>query len=146
MEKQDFSITTVVNQSPAEVFNTLLNVRTWWSGLHGETFEGSSENIGDEFSFRAGAGAHYTKQKMVELVPDKRVVWLVTEANLSFVDKTDEWNGTRICFDLSEEEGKTKVVFTHVGLLPDFECYNSCAAAWTQYLQERLTTTLNERK
>lgn len=142
MKNQDFTTTIVVKQSPADVFKTLLNVRAWWSGLYDESFEGSSEKVGDEFSFCAGGGAHYTKQKLVELVPNKKVVWLVTEANLSFVDKTDEWNGTKISFEILEQDDKTKIVFSHLGLVPEFECYDSCAPAWKQYVQERLTDAL----
>lgn len=144
MQNNHFTTTILVEQSPAEVYNTILNVRAWWSGLYDESFDGSSERLGDEFSFLAGGGVHYTKQKLVELVPNKKVVWLVTEANLSFVDKTDEWNDTRISFGISEESGKTKIVFTHIGLVPEFECYNSCAPAWTQYIQQQLTAAITK--
>jgi hypothetical protein len=146
MDNQDFTTTIWVEQTPAEVFNTILNVRAWWSGLFDESFDGSSEKLGDEFSFHAGGGVHYTKQKLVELVPDEKVVWLVTEANLSFVDKTDEWTGTKISFDISRELDKTKIVFTHIGLVPEFECYDSCAPAWTQYMQERLVNAVIQTK
>lgn len=146
MKNQDFTTTLLVDRPPAEVFTTLLDVRAWWSGLFDESFEGSSEKVGEEFRFRAGGGAHYTKQKLVELLPNKRVVWLVTESNLSFVDKTDEWTGTKIGFELAEEGNKTKIVFTHQGLVPSFECYEACAPAWTQYIQERLTQALTKSK
>ena len=144
MENQDFSITLWVKQSPKEAFGVILSVRAWWSGLFGESFEGSSEKLGDEFSFLAGQGAHYSKQKLVELVPDKKVVWLVTESNLSFADKADEWNGTKISFEISPEQDGTRIVFTHIGLIPEFECYGSCAPAWTKYLQERLTNAITQ--
>ena len=144
MKNQDFTTTISVGQTPAEAYKTILNVRAWWSGLYDESFKGSSEKVGDEFSFLAGGGVHYTKQKLVELVPNRKVVWLVTDANLSFVDTTDEWNDTRISFDISEESGKTKIVFTHIGLVPEFECYDSCAPAWTQYIQEQLTAAITK--
>jgi len=145
MNNQDFTTTVLVEQTPEEVYKTILNVRAWWSGLYDESFEGSSEKTGDEFSFFAGGGAHYTKQKLVELVPNKKVVWQVTEANLSFVDKTDEWKGTKISFDIGEESGKTKIVFTHIGLVPEFACYDSCAPAWTQYMHERLVAAIEKQ-
>jgi len=144
MNNQDFSTTVWLDQSPTRVYNTILDVRAWWSGLHGESFEGSSAKLGDEFRFVAGGGMHDTTQKLVELVPDKKVVWLVTNANLSFVNKTDEWKDTHISFDISEEAGRTKVVFTHIGLVPTFQCYDSCAPAWTQYIQEQLTAALQK--
>jgi hypothetical protein len=83
---------------------------------------------------------------LVELLPGKKVVWVVTDANLSFVDKTDEWNGTKICFEISQEQDKTKIVFTHIGLVPEFECYDSCASAWTQYIHERLAEVLRYKE
>ncbi len=144
MKQQNFTTTILVEQTPGEAYNAILDVRSWWSGLYGESFEGNSEQLGDEFSFRAGDGAHYTKQKLVELVPNKKVTWLVTEANLSFVDKTDEWEGTMFGFEISQEAGKTKIVFTHKGLVPDFECYDACAPAWTQYMQEKLTAAIKQ--
>ena len=142
MKNQDFTITLWAEQTPEKIFPTILDVKAWWSGLHNELFEGSSEKPGDEFSFLAGGGAHYTKQKMIALVPNRKVTWLVTEATLSFVDTPDEWEGTTICFELSQESGKTKIVFTHIGLVPELACYNSCAPAWTQYLQERLSAAI----
>src|SRR4051812_45884627 len=108
MKNQDFTTTILVDQTPVDIFKTLKNVRTWWSGLYDESFEGSSEKIGDEFSFLAGGGVHYTKQKLVELVPNKKLVWEVTESNLSFVDTTDEWTGTKISFEIIPEGDKTK--------------------------------------
>ena len=142
MNDQHFTTTILVDQQPAAVYNTILDVRSWWSGLYGETFEGSSEKQGDEFSFLAGGGMHYTKQKLVELVPNEKLVWLVTEANLSFVEKNDEWKGTKLMFEISPERDKTRVVFTHIGLVPEFQCYNSCAPAWTQYVQEKLLAAI----
>jgi len=145
MQNKNFTTTLLVTQTPTEVFNTLLNVRAWWSGLFGEVFEGSHQQIGDEFSFRAGDGVHYSKQKLVELVPGKKLSWLVTESNLNFIAKTDEWNGTKLSFEISEEAGKTKIVFTHIGLIPEIECYDSCSGAWTQYIQEKLVEAITKQ-
>jgi hypothetical protein len=113
----------------------LLQVPQWWSGLYEETIKGESQRVNDEFSFKAGGGAHFSKQKLEELLPDKRIVWKVTDSNLSFLNRTDEWTGTTISFDIAEEGGKTKVTFTHHGLVPHIECYDSCAGAWTQYMK-----------
>lgn len=146
MKNQNFTSTLQVEQSPEEVFKTLLNVREWWSGLFDESFEGSSEITGDEFSFRAGAGAHYSKQKLIEVVPHEKLVWEVTDSNLSFVDKPDEWVGTRLSFEISKGSDQTNVKFSHEGLVPEMECYDSCSSAWSQYIQERLPAALSEEK
>lgn len=142
MKKKNFTTMLLVEQTPKEVFNAITNVRGWWSGLYSEEFEGSSDKLNDEFTFLAGDGAHYTKQKLIELIPDKKIVWLVTDSKLTFVENETEWTGTKISFDISKEDNKTKIVFTHMGLVPEFECYNSCAPAWTQYIQERLLLSL----
>ena len=149
MTKQNFKNYTFSIEStdtPKNIFNTLLNVRGWWSGLYSETIEGNPDKPGDEFTFRAGGGAHYSKQKLVELIPDKKVVWLVTDSNLNFLEKPNEWTGTKICFEISEHEGKTQVRFTHVGLVPEIECYNSCSSAWSQYMQQFLSPLITKVK
>jgi hypothetical protein len=143
MTTTDFTTTLLVDQSPIEVFEAIKNVRGWWSGLFAEEFEGDSNQIGDEFTFLAGEGVHYTKQKLVELIPNQKVVWLVTDSKLTFVENQTEWTGTKLCFELSTVDNQTKIVFTHIGLIPTFECYDSCAPAWTQYMQERLLNFLN---
>lgn len=135
MANKNFQYSFTTSKNPIEVFAHLINPKNWWIGLFGETIEGKSENVNDEFSFRAGNGVHYSNQKLIELVADKKIVWLVTESNLSFLKNPDEWAGTKICFDIEQVGDKTKVTFTHFGLIPQFECYGGCSSAWTQYLQ-----------
>lgn len=134
----------LVDRAPAEVFRTILDVASWWSGIYGESLEGESKEVGDEFIFQAGAGAHYSKQKMTECVPNEKVAWLVTESRLSFLADPGEWKGTKIRFDLSREKNKTKVVFTHIGLVAELECYQACAPGWTRYLEERLVKLIDK--
>jgi len=98
-----------VEQSTKEIFNAVMNVREWWSGLYSEEIEGSLGKINDEFTFRADEGVHYSKQKLVELVPDKKIVWLVTESELTFIEKKDEWTGTKLSFEFAAKGDKTQV-------------------------------------
>jgi len=146
MEVKDFTCTIFTDKTPEDVFDTVRNVRLWWSGLYAEEFTGSSEKLDDEFSFRAGDGAHYSKQKLIEIIPNQRLVWRVEESALTFLHDTSEWTGTTIAFDIHENSGKTQITFTHSGLTPEMECYTSCAPAWTAYLQEKLTPLLNGNK
>lgn len=134
LEKKNFTYTIKTSKSIHEVYTMLLDIKQWWFGLYEETINGKSTKPDDEFTFKAGGGLHYTKQKLIELVPEKKIVWLVTESNLSFLSDPAEWEGTKIRFDLSTEGKNTLVTFTHEGLVPQIECYDNCSAAWTGYM------------
>lgn len=135
MNNTSFQYSFTTSKKESEVFAHLKNPKNWWVGLFGETIEGNSDAINDAFSFRAGDGVHYSNQKLVALIPDNKIVWLVTESNLSFLQNTNEWAGTKICFDFENLGDKTSITFTHEGLIPTIECYGNCTSAWTQYLQ-----------
>lgn len=134
MKKENYTYSFVTPKTTSAVFNLLQDIKQWWSGLYNETIKGKSRNVGDEFTFEAGDGVHYSKQKLTELVPDKTIAWEVTDSKLSFLNDPTEWNGTKIKFELSPEGNNTKVTFTHEGLVPQIECYDSCSSAWTGYL------------
>lgn len=132
---ESFTYNFESSKSPKTVYETLLDINAWWSGLYGEEIKGTSNKLNGEFTFQAGGGAHYSKQKLIELVPNKKIVWLVTESNLSFLKKQEEWTNTKLCFDISRRGNKTIVAFTHQDLVPKIECYESCSGAWTRYLE-----------
>jgi hypothetical protein len=136
MTNQNFSYSFKTSKSPEDVFDILSDPKKWWVGLHNESIKGKSKKLNDEFSFSAGDGAHFSLQKLIESVPGEKISWQVTESNLSFLRKPDEWTGTKIGFVISEENNNTNVVFTHEGLVPKIECYGGCAGAWTKYLEK----------
>lgn len=134
MSSYSFEIKT--QRSPKELFELLLEIKKWWSGIYDETIAGTSKEVNDEFSFSAGGGMHFSKQKLIEQIPYKKIVWEVIESNLSFLDNSKEWEHTRLRFDISENPGnKTKLTFTHEGLTPNIECYEQCTSAWSQYFK-----------
>ena len=136
-----FTSAFTVSQSPDEVFAAINNVRGWWSG----DIDGSTDELGAEFTYRY-QDVHRSKQKITELVRGKRVAWHVVEGYLQFtVDKT-EWTGTDITFDISQVEGGTEVRFTHVGLVPDYECFESCSSAWGFYINNSLRSLITTGK
>lgn len=146
MPKSDFKFTLSTDQTAEQVFRAITNVRGWWSGYHGELIEGGTANLNDEFTFSAGEGAHYSKQKLIEVIPNKKIVWLITDSELKFVHEKHEWTGTKVIFDIAEKDGKTELTFIHEGLNPDFECYDVCAPTWSQYLQNRLLPLIEAQR
>jgi hypothetical protein len=70
----------------------------------------------------------------------------VAEASLNFVKDKDEWNGTDIVFEITATQGKTELRFTHVGLVPAFECYGGCSGAWGFYVGESLRSLITTGK
>jgi hypothetical protein len=135
--KKDFTTTFSVDQTPEEAFRAITNVRAWWSG----EIEGPTDELGGEFTYRY-ENLHYSKQKVTELVPGKRVVWLVLDSHLSFVEDKREWSGTRVTFDIARKGSKTEVRFTHAGLVPAHECYGACSEAWGSYIRGSLRSLI----
>jgi hypothetical protein len=82
----------------------------------------------------------------VEVIPNKKIVWLITDSHLTFIKDKTQWNRTKVIFDISRKSGKTQLVFTHEGLVPEVECYHACSPAWTQYIQHSLRSLITTGK
>lgn len=141
MNDQSFTTAFTVNQTPEEAFAAINNVRGWWSG----NIEGSTDRIGDVWTYRY-EDVHYSKQKITELIPGKKVVWLVLDSYLNFVKDKTEWNGSKITFEVSKKEKKTEVRFTHVGLIAEYECFDACSNAWSSYINGSLRRLITKGK
>jgi hypothetical protein len=141
MKKENFTTTIEVAQSPQQVFDAINNVRGWWQG----EIKGNTNKLNDEFTYQMEE-FHFSKQKIVEIIPYKKIVWLVTESKLNFLKKKDEWNGTRIIFEISETNNKTQLRFTHAGLSEDIECYGACSNAWSLLINKSLFSLITTGK
>jgi|SRR6516164_5458911 hypothetical protein len=125
----DFTVDLEVAKTPRVVFAAINNVRGWWS----KALEGHSQSLNDEFIYRHGE-IHYSKQKLIEVVPDKKVVWLILDSRLNFIKHKSEWNGTKVSFEISKKGNNTMLQFTHQGLAPSLECFDACSGGWSYYL------------
>ena len=141
MKKQDFISSFTVDRSPEDVFKAINDVRGWWSG----EIDGDTDRLGAEFTYRY-KDLHTSTQKVTEFVPGKKVVWHVTDAELTFVKDTKEWVGTEIVFEIAREGGKTELRFTHAGLTPAFQCYGGCSNAWGALVGNNLRNLVTSGK
>ena len=141
MEKQNYTASLKVDAPPQEVFKSINNVTEWWT----ENLEGSSQKLNDEFTVQFG-NIHYSSQKLVEFIPNKKVVWLVTDSHLSWIKDKQEWTNTKISFEIISKGTYTQLIFTHIGLVPEIECYNDCRKGWDQYIKNSLFRLLTSGK
>lgn len=128
-----FTTRFVVDQSPDVVFSAISSPRLWWSGDH----EGEPKAVGDVFVYRY-EDLHHSTQRVSELVPGERVVWTVVDCQLNYLDDVTEWTGTSIEFDIRQQGTKTEVTFSHVGLTPGVECFETCTSSWSRLIQGSL--------
>jgi hypothetical protein len=141
MKEQDYHTSITMIATANEAFECINNVAKWWT----ENVEGNSQKPEDEFIVRFG-NVHYSKQKLIEVVPGKKIVWLITDSKLSFIKDKQEWTNTKIIFEISTENDETKIHFMHKGLVPEVECFDACSNAWSQYIQQSLWSLVTTGK
>jgi hypothetical protein len=131
---EGFSTAIEVSTSPQVVFNCITDVKNYWS----KDFEGSSKKLNDEFIIHH-PGQHYSRQKLVEVIPDQKIVWLVTESRLDWLQKDkQEWTNSKMIFQITPAANKTILHFTHEGLVPEKECYGMCQKGWSMIIKDWL--------
>lgn len=136
MANKSFTAKIEVSKSPQEVFSCITkDVAKWWGG---KDCEGSGINLHDEFVIHH-PNAHYSKQKLIEVIPNRKIVWLVTESTLHWLQKDKhEWKNTKMSFEISTAKDKTVVQFTHEGLVSGKECYDMCSQGWNMVIKDYL--------
>ena len=141
MENKDFTTTIKVDQSPLQAFEAVTNVRGWWS----QEIEGGTSRLNDEFTYHY-KDVHRSTMKLIEVIPDQRVVWLCTSNQFNFTNDKSEWIGTRVIFEISTKGDQTEIRFTHAGLVPTYECFDVCQNAWTNYIHTSLRNLISTGK
>jgi len=140
MENKNFHRAITVNASAEEALKKISQVNNWWA----KKVKGKTEKLNDKFT--VDFGETYVDFQISELVPNKKVVWKVTDCNLHWINNKKEWNGTEVVFELSEKKSGTQIDFTHIGLVPGVECYENCEVGWTEHITESLVKFINEGK
>jgi hypothetical protein len=133
MEKNDFNTSISADITAEEAIRKINKVPEWW----GINFSGSAEKQNDKFVVKMG-GDSFFNFNVTELIPGKRVVWLITDCNMPWYTNKKEWADTKLIFDVMENNGVTTLHFMHEGLTPDVECWKDCEPGWTHWIKTSL--------
>ena len=113
----------IKSSSPDDVYGALATVEGlsgWWTrDTRGES------KVGCVMQFRFGTGGF--DMEVRELGPAKRVLWQV-------IDGPEEWVGTKISFDLKQNDDWTIVLFKHEGWKEPVEFMHHCSTKWAVFL------------
>lgn len=141
MDNQSYTTTLLVDQTPEEVYNAITNVRGWWS----ESVEGATNKPNTAFLYHF-KDVHFSKIKIEEAVPGKKITWLILENHFTFTKDKTEWTGTRLIFDITKKGQQTQLTFTHLGLVPEYECFHICSDGWSNYISGSLYNLITTGK
>jgi len=141
MQTKDFTTTLVTAATPQQVFDAVNNVRAWWS----ENIDGDTDKPNAVFNYHY-QDVHTCKIQVTEFIPGKKITWHVLDNFFKFTKDKTEWKGTDIIFEISGKGNQAELKFTHLGLVPDYECYKICHDAWTHYIQGSLRDLIETGK
>jgi len=136
MKSHIYTTSMEVPFPPRYVFNHVKNLSKWWP----EEYIGGGIEHDSEFVFKTGEG-HYSKNRVVEFEPDKKLVWLTMES----IRKADnyDWSGTRFIFELTPKAENTLIKFTYDGIVLENEV-EKLAQICDMTLKEMLAGWLND--
>ena len=138
MKQQDYSATIQVNATAEEAFQKISRVNEWWA----KNFEGDASHLND--TFKVTFGTTWVSFMITEFVPNKKIVWYVTDCHLPWLKDKKEWNGTKVTWEINTERSITTIQMTHIGLTPDVECYNTCEEGWNGHIKDSLSKLIME--
>ncbi|WP_018681020.1 SRPBCC family protein [Actinokineospora enzanensis] len=112
-----------ITRTPAAVYPALTTVdglAKWWT----EDTQGSGD-VGGLLQFRFEQGGF--DMRVLEARPAELVLWEVVEG-------PEEWIGTRVRFELKQEEDYTIVLFRHEGWREPVDFMYHCNTKWGTFL------------
>src|ERR1043166_8266481 len=114
-----------INAPRKKVYDALSSVKGlsgWWTA----DTSGKSEPGGIlEFRF----GEHFlNRMKVRELIEDKSVTW-------DCIESAPDWIGTKLTFHLDDNDGKTRVRFSHGNWKESNDFMAQCNFSWGRYME-----------
>ena len=105
-----------------EAITTKHGIASWWSTHNNAKPEAGS-------TYRISFGSDYYKDiKIIELIPNKKVVWQILDAH-------PEWVNTTVSFDISMGANSAELRFNHAGWQEYTDMFGQCNHHWGVYLQ-----------
>jgi len=138
MNQQNYQSSIAADFTPQEAFEGISHVNEWWA----KNFEGSAEKLNDVFTVHFGDT--FVTFEVTESIAGKKIAWHVTNCYLPWLSDKTEWNGTMVVFEISPLGDETQVTMTHIGLVPEVECFGACEAGWNQHIKGSLFKLLTE--
>ena len=107
MKKQkDFSYSFTVKATAKESMKAISQVKQWWA----KKYKGRAAKLNDNFSvYFGGPDDTFVDFKISEIIPEKKIVWFVTDCNLHWIDDKKEWKKNEVIWNLTEKNGKTTI-------------------------------------
>jgi hypothetical protein len=138
MTATDYQCSFNAKVSPVEALDKIRRVSDWWT----HAIEGKTQKLDDNFTVTFGET--FVTLVIVAEIPEKKLVWRVTDCNLHWIKDKKEWKGTEIVWEIAWDGEKSTVTMTHVGLAPEGECYQTCERGWNFYVGESLRNLIVE--
>ncbi len=130
----DYTCKLTINAPVSDVYAALTTqqgVAGWWT-----TDCDVQGHVGGKAVTRFGRSWMVFTVETLE--PNRRVVWKCTDqhAHKSMNMPPEEWIGTRLIWDLTDNGGSsTAVVFTHEGLNEALLCHEMCCGGWDHMMK-----------
>lgn len=131
-----------INRSNQAVFAAISKeLGAWW---------GHQDNLANQIraSFKVSWGEPWYQFRVINYVEHLAMTWECIDANQiikGLDDVQKEWVGTKVHWKLEPlESKKTRLIFKHEGLVPDFICFQVCSTAWSDFLHQHLVAYLKK--
>ncbi len=112
---------------------------SWWTPM-----SGLFKDVGDKARTDFGGDSYWVftaktlnSPNLIELeCVESRMI-------MDILDDPGEWLGTILRFEISGSDASAEIVFTHLGLNQEMQCFEVCEAGWNHYIPGSLRDYLH---
>ena len=137
----DIKLNITINASTQQVYEALTEekqLKAWW------TQDCSAKpEVGSKAEFEFKGADFYNVMEITRLEQNKLVEWKCVEAGN---ESNKEWEGTSVIWEISDDNGKTKLSMIHKDWKEETELFNRCTDGWNHYAGKSLKSYLETGK